>query len=226
MRTLAIGDIHGCYRSLTSLAEFVPFKDEDTLITLGDYVNRGPDSYSVIEWLIERERIGRVILLRGNHEIMMCQAKRDAEEMREWLDNGGDTTLASYSVAGFSHFDEIPQGHWDFLENSLLPFFEIDTHFFVHANAYPDFPIDDQPEYMLYWESFGEPAAHDSGKIMVCGHTPQKSGQPLNVGHAVCIDTWAQGDGWLTCLDVKSGRYWQANEKGEARSDWLTEPAN
>ena len=53
---------------------------------------------------------------------------------------------------------------------------------------------------------------------MVCGHTPQESGVPLSIGHAVCIDTLAHGGGWLTCLDVSSGTYWQANEAEEIRT--------
>lgn len=52
---------------------------------------------------------------------------------------------------------------------------------------------------------------------MVCGHSSQKSGLPLNHGHAICIDTWACGQGWLTCLDVESGKVWQANEARETR---------
>jgi serine/threonine protein phosphatase 1 len=74
---------------------------------------------------------------------------------------------------------------------------------------------------MLYWEHFRNPPAHVSGKVMVCGHTPQKSGRPRSIGHAICIDTWVYGKGWLTCLDVESGKYRQANERGETRSDWL-----
>ena len=56
---------------------------------------------------------------------------------------------------------------------------------------------------------------------MVCGHTKQRSGRPRNWGHAVCIDTWVYGDGWLTCLDVRTGRYWQANQAGQTRTDYL-----
>ncbi|HEY9796072.1 MAG TPA: hypothetical protein V6D30_10555, partial [Leptolyngbyaceae cyanobacterium] len=62
---------------------------------------------------------------------------------------------------------------------------------------------------------------HCSGKIMVCGHSSQKSGVPLNVGHAICIDTWVYGKGWLTCLDVTSGRVWQANQAGQQREAWI-----
>ena len=56
MRYLAVGDIHGCFKALTTLAAFVPFQRDDLLITLGDYVNRGPDSCSVLDWLIAYQR--------------------------------------------------------------------------------------------------------------------------------------------------------------------------
>ena len=76
---------------------------------------------------------------------------------------------------------------------------------------------------MLRWESFGLPAPHESGRVMVCGHTSQKSGRSRNVGHAICIDTYAHGGGWLTCLDTGSGRVWQANERGAQRTSWISE---
>ena len=69
MRYLAVGDIHGCFTALTSLAAYVPFRDDDLLITLGDYVNRGPDSCAVLDWLIRRQRHGKLVPLRGNHEV-------------------------------------------------------------------------------------------------------------------------------------------------------------
>ncbi|MFN9316551.1 MAG: serine/threonine protein phosphatase, partial [Microcystis sp.] len=74
-----------------------------------------------------------------------------------------------------------------------------------------------QPEYKLFWEKFQYPAAHSSGKTMICGHTSQKSGKPINLGHAICIDTWAYGQGWLSCLDVETGKLWQVNQRGNFR---------
>ena len=65
------------------------------------------------------------------------------------------------------------------------------------------------------------PEKHCSGKVMVCGHSEVRSGVPLNLGHAVCIDTRAYAGGWLTCLDVESGHYWQANERGGVREGEL-----
>ena len=52
---------------------------------------------------------------------------------------------------------------------------------------------------------------------MICGHTSQKSGKPINLGHAICIDTWAYGKGWLSCLDVETGKLWQTNQRGNFR---------
>ena len=222
MRHLAVGDIHGCYTALTTLADFVPFAAGDTLVILGDYVDRGPDTFSVLDWLIAYARRAKLVPLRGNHEIMMLRARDNELALASWLGYGGTHTLASYS-----HFDDagsladVPDEHWDFLENRLLPYFEIDTHFFVHANVYPALPLDEQPELMLYWEAFEDTALHASGKVMVCGHTSQKSGLPRDHGHAVCIDTWVYGKGWLTCLDVATGQFWQANQRGQTRAGRL-----
>jgi serine/threonine protein phosphatase 1 len=218
VRHLAIGDIHGCLRALTTLVEYVGFESDDVLITLGDYVDRGPDSRAVLDWLIAFASTGRLVPLRGNHDLMMLQARDDVPTFEDWIGFGGDATLASYCPVGDAGtLADVPDEHWEFLENGLLPWYETDMHFFVHANACPDLPLCEQPDYMLYWESFGDPPAHESGKTMVCGHTSQKSGLPLNIGHAVCIDTWVYGEGWLTCLDPASGEYWQANQSGETR---------
>lgn len=221
MRHLAIGDIHGCFHALTTLVDYVPLADDDVIVALGDYVNRGPHSSAVLDWLIACEQSRRLVALRGNHEVMTLDARDNQERWQRWLENGGDATLASYSPPDDrGRLSDIPDAHWDFLERTR-GWFELPTHFFVHANAYPEIPLSEQPDHMLYWEKFDDPPPHESGKIMVCGHTSQKSGLPLNIGHAVCIDTWAYGRGWLTCLDVASGRFWQANQQGDTRSDWL-----
>jgi serine/threonine protein phosphatase 1 len=159
-----------------------------------------------------------LVTLRGNHDIMMSEARRDQESFARWIENGGDKTLRSYSPFEDDpgKLTDVPDSHWHFLDE-LEPYFEIGTHFFVHANAYPDIPLADQPDFMLYWEKFNDPPMHESGKIMVCGHTSQKSGLPLTNGNAICIDTFACGGQWLSCLHVESGVIWQANEEGETR---------
>ncbi len=146
MRHLALGDIHGCFTALDTLARFVPFQSDDLLITLGDYVDRGQNVPAVLDWLIDRENRGSLIALRGNHEIMMLNAREDDEDLESWRRCGGSDTLAAYSpfdeVKDPGRLVDIPQAHWEFLERTRS-WHETDTHFFVHANVFPDEPLDE-----------------------------------------------------------------------------------
>jgi serine/threonine protein phosphatase 1 len=225
MRYLAIGDIHGYAGVLRELLAAVQVRPDDQIITLGDYVDRGPDSRGVIDEMLALQKRGQLIALRGNHDSMMLEARKGPDYLREWLFCGGRSTLASYGdPEADGLLEKVPAEHWKFLEEDCVDWYEIDTHFFVHANANADLPLEEQPLYLLHWEALYDARPHCSGKVMVCGHTKQRSGQPRNWGHAVCIDTWVYGDGWLTCLDVKSGRLWQANRHGDLRTGWLEEP--
>jgi serine/threonine protein phosphatase 1 len=213
-RHLAIGDIHGCITSLSTLVEFVDPRPDDTIVTLGDYVDRGPDPAAVVEYILALSQSQTVVSLRGNHEIMMLDSRDKKSWFQPWMGYGGEATLQSYGGS----FEGVPDEHFDFLQNGLVSYHECDSHFFVHAFAEADIPLDEQTDATLYWRKYKNPQPHCSGKIMVCGHTAQRNGLPLNDGHSVCIDTWAHGEGWLTCLDVDSGTFWQANEQGETRS--------
>ena len=212
-RHLAIGDIHGCITALTSLINFVELRPDDTIVTLGDYVDRGPDSAAVLESVMALGNTHKLVPLRGNHEIMMLDARDKKSWLGPWLSYGGEATLRSYGGS----FDDVPDTHFEFLENRLEPYYECETHFFVHANAAATVALADQSDAALYWQKCKDPDPHCSGKIMVCGHTPQQTGLPFSNGNSICIDTWAFGDGWLSCLDVDSGTVWQANESGETR---------
>jgi serine/threonine protein phosphatase 1 len=224
MRLLAIGDIHGCLTAFNALLDLVSPQPDDRIVTLGDYVDRGPDSCGVLERLIDLHAGGRLIALRGNHDAMMLDIRRAGIDPL-WLSYGGNITLRSYGIAE-DDIDlrqvlaKIPKRHWRFLEE-LLPYYETEEHIFVHANLYPNLPLEEQPDYMLYWERLDEPVAHFSGKTVICGHTRQKSGVPLDLDTSICIDTNVYDGGWLTCLDLLSGRIWQANEQGETRTRWL-----
>ncbi len=151
----------------------------------------------------------------------MLAAREDLDHFNEWLKSGGEQTLRSYQVKeDWQTFAKaIPTAHWHFLRDDCVPYYATGTHFFVHANVYPDLPLAEQPDYMLYWETLeaAKWRPHESGKTMICGHSVQRSGRPLVLDHAICIDTWVYGEGWLTCLDVALEGYWQANERGETR---------
>lgn len=224
MRLLAIGDIHGCLTALDTLLAHVDPQPGDWIVALGDYVDRGPDSCGVLDRLVELAGGGRLIALRGNHEEMMLDARTDPMTYTLWLQYGGQDTLDSYSRRGYDGtLGGVPQAHWKFLENQCVDWFEAAKHFFVHGNVDPKRELASQPVSTLRWQKFGDPPPHRSGKIMVCGHTYQENGYPCNLGHAVCIDTWVYGPGWLTCLDVNSGEYWQANQQGQTRAGNLAD---
>ncbi|PQO31789.1 metallophosphoesterase family protein [Blastopirellula marina] len=225
MRTLAIGDIHGCITALDTLLEFVEPAAEDHIVTLGDYVDRGPNSKGVIDRVLGLRQRHDVACLRGNHEIMMQNGRDDEMAFHTWMMYGGEETMLSYGVTEEEcipeHLVSIPEAHWLFLDETCLNYYQTETHIFVHANVWPALPLEEQSDSFLFWERFANNGPHCSGKKVVCGHSSQKSGWPLNVGHSVCIDTWVYGEGWLTCLDVESGKFWQANEKGERRTGLL-----
>ncbi len=217
MRTLAIGDIHGCLTALETLLDFIDLRDDDLLITLGDYVDRGPDSRGVIDLLISLWQREKLVALRGNHDLMMCEAREKDSGFDNWLALGGEATLLSYGGT----LENVPAAHWQWLEHALVNCHQTQTHIFVHAGLWPDVPLEEQPEFVLLYERFHNPSPHQSGKIMICGHTNQKSGLPNNKGHAVCLDTRAYGGGWLSCLHVETGHIWQANQQGQTRELWL-----
>lgn len=221
-RLLAIGDIHGCFDALASLSESVPFRADDTFVLLGDLVDRGPDSKEVVDWAIEQCLEDRCIVVRGNHEIMMLEALAGRMPMQHWLQVGGRATLESYRIGeGRRSQFEVPDAHRWFLERELKPYYETEDYIFVHATLEADVPLTEQSESALYWERFDWIEPHHSGKTVICGHTAQKAGVPWNKGHAICIDTWVYGDGWLTCLEPETGRFWQANQRGETRTGRL-----
>jgi serine/threonine protein phosphatase 1 len=220
MRTLAIGDIHGCLAPLTQLWQVIEPQPEDRIIFMGDYVDRGPDSKGVIDFLIDLQRQEfDITFLSGNHEEKFFLSEMDLNDRVDWLAHwGGGETLESYGPGGF---DDVPAEHWEFLRKNK-PYLETDTHIFVHANLEADVPLDQQLPFTLIHKKLGTPQPHMSGKTMICGHTAQKSHVPLNLGHAVCIDTDPGRGGWLTCLHIETDQYWQSNVAGDLRQGRIT----
>jgi serine/threonine protein phosphatase 1 len=224
MRVLAIGDIHGCLGAFDDLLNWVSPAKDDILITLGDYVDRGPDTRGVLDRLIELKQRLNLICLRGNHEQMMVEAYRGgSSEKKMWLGVGGVQALGSYgSAPGRSgSLEDVPREHWDFLENDLVDYHEHELFIFAHATVVCDLPMDEQPNYALLWDFLPDEMKHCSTKTVICGHTNQKSGVPKVVPGAVCIDTHAYAGGWLTCLDAITGRFWQADMLGRKREGEL-----
>ena len=219
MSIFAIGDIHGCSLALETLLAVIPLQENDTVVTLGDYPDRGLDTPGVFERLLRLEKDYHLVALRGNHDEMMLNARTNRDAQDAWEMNGGTSTLDSHG--GMS---AVPATHWQFLEHHCVDYWESETHFFVHGSAYPNVPLWEQPVYKLHWGSFSDAQPHESGKVMVCGHTSQKNGLPNNKGFAVCIDTYAYGGGWLSCLDIDHGLVWQTNQRRQMRRFLLAPP--
>lgn len=224
MRTLAIGDIHGCLGPLNDLLDWMKPTTGDVVVLLGDYVDRGPDSRGVIDRILQLKQAGMpLVCLRGNHEIMMQAARHGGRgERAYWLSVGGVQTLGSYgpSPGRAGRFEDVPPEHWAFME-TLLDYHETDRHIFVHAGVCCELPMDEQPEYVLFWEFLTDQMRHRSGKRVICGHTSQRSGEPKVIPGAVCIDTRTHGDGWLTCLNADTGQYWQVDLLGQRREGYV-----
>jgi serine/threonine protein phosphatase 1 len=154
-----------------------------------------------------------LVPLLGNHDQMLLDVRSGKYPIYWLLDIGGTTTLDSYGPG--RDLDRIPDEHYEFLEG-CLDCHETDGHIFVHANYLPDLPMAEQPVGMLRWESLRDmtPGPHESGKTVIVGHTSQKKGEILDLGHLVCIDTYCYGGGWLTAFDVGTGEVWQADREG------------
>lgn len=217
-RLIAIGDIHGCLAALRSILDAIAPTGEDTIVTLGDYIDRGPDSRGAIDCLIQLRNSCRLVPLLGNHdEILVDIRNGQADLFDNWLLFGGSATLMSYDTL---QPEAIPQDHIDFLRNCPL-YFETDTHIFLHGTYDPALPIERQSSQALVWGKIRPtpPGPHCSGKTIVVGHTAQRSGQVLDLGYLKCIDTCCYGEGYLTAMDVESGQIWQADKTGKMKAE-------
>jgi serine/threonine protein phosphatase 1 len=161
--------------------------------------------------------------LLGNHEELLLDALRDIGNLRRWLGLGGADTLLSYGwkpgTARQTLADWIPAPHRAFLTR-CRPYHETATHLFVHAGYEPELAMAEQTGVALRWRVTDAATAipHHSGKTAVVGHTPQLSGEVLDLGFLVCIDTNCVRDGSLTALDVDTGQLWQADRSGKLRN--------
>jgi serine/threonine protein phosphatase 1 len=210
-RTIAIGDIHGCDVALAALVDMLQPAADDTLVILGDVVDRGPGSRQAVEQLLELQQRCRLVLIMGNHDEMMIEAMRRGNAIRAWLQFGGQQAVESYG----GDPGDIPNEHLEFLEAGLN-YWETETEIFVHGNLEPGVPLEQQdPEWMRWTHLSGAEQPHPSGRRVICGHTSLKNGVPGIVEGWVCIDTFAFGGQPLTALDVGSDLVYQADQQGQ-----------
>ncbi|MDA8165890.1 MAG: metallophosphoesterase family protein [Desulfobacteraceae bacterium] len=201
-RTFVIADIHGCHQALARLLEKIsPDPDRDTLVFLGDYVDRGPASREVVETLLDLRRShARLVTLMGNHESMLLDYLAGGDPGL-FLAAGGAETLESYGIVTYGDQwtqEVLPPEHRRFLEG-LLPWWEDENFIYVHAGLEPGVELACQSKDWLLWARQGFiDSDFDFGKRVIYGHTPWP--EPRVDATRIGIDTGAVYGGRLTCL--------------------------
>lgn len=222
MSRYVIGDIHGHSVALKALVTALPLGEEDELIFLGDYVDKGPDVRGVLEFLCELAKRPNTIFLRGNHDQMLIDAYREPAKFAIWECLAGKGPLASYGSGSAEEvIGLIPDHHRRFLEDVCVDWHETDEFIFVHGGIRPSFAPAEEDVERLQWTSLSIALPHDSGKTVICGHTRNEFGRIADLGHTICVDTGISHDGVLTCLELESFRYWQADREGGIREGRL-----
>lgn len=207
-KIFVVGDIHGCLRKLTKLMSLIDIEDgEDTVVFLGDFIDRGPDSHGVVEFILDfKKDKTKVVCLMGNHEELFLSYMQDGGNLDVFLSNGGFSTLVSYN---FPHvIEDIPERHHQFFV-SLIPYYETADYIFVHAGLRPGVPLREQEREDLLWirgEFISSP--YDFGKTVVFGHTGFS--QPLIEANKIGIDTGAVYGGKLTCMELPEKKIYQS----------------
>lgn len=220
----AVGDIHGRRDLLDELlaeiaadAEGHPEDGGRSLVFLGDYIDRGPESPQVIEALLQFDWPGFTpVFLMGNHEDSMLEFLDGDSNGVAWLTYGGLETLISYGVAvrrlptndgaaaelREALWTAVPRRHVDFLRRCVLSHV-IDDYVFVHAGVRPGRSLEQQARQDLLWirEEFLRAPAALPGYVVVHGHTICDA--PQDLGHRIDIDTGAFVSGRLTCLVLR-----------------------
>jgi serine/threonine protein phosphatase 1 len=178
-RRFAIGDIHGCLKTLTRLLEYgIQLTRDDTLYAVGDFIDRGPDSRGVLDYISKLIKDGfRIKPVRGNHEEMLLESLTDPGIIMSWIYNGAESTLQSFGlnpgiILTSDTVHEIPKKYVSQLEK--LPYFiELDDYLIVHAgfNFFIDDPLTDT--HAMIWS---RQMQYDPKKVnqrtVIHGHTP------------------------------------------------------
>ena len=183
-RLIAIGDIHGEINNLENLLAELSIKRGDTVVFLGDYIDRGKNSKEVVETLIKLSKKSNCIFLKGNHEQMLIEAfeKRQNNDIENWLLAGGISTVESYGG-----FENIFKLHGDFFF-FFISYYMTPEFLFVHAGMKPEYPVEKQKEDDLFWirDEFIYAKINLPQRI-IFGHTPFY--EPLILPDKIGIDT-------------------------------------
>jgi serine/threonine protein phosphatase 1 len=201
----AIGDLHGHLDALERLMDRIsPDLSRDQLIFMGDYIDRGPHSRGVVDYVLRLKNSAppeKVVCLKGNHEAMFLNFLLDIDK-ELFLFNGGFSTLRDYWGEDWQELENLvlPPDHARFYRELKL-YYETPDYIFVHGGLRPGVPLAEQEEEDLLWIRGDFIAAMDDfGRKVIFGHTPFR--QPLILPNKIGIDTGAVYGNLLTCLKL------------------------
>lgn len=212
-RVFVIGDVHGCAQEVAAMLEHLvkneSLNQNDAVIFLGDYIDRGPDTRGVIDILVNFQNdFSKTKFLRGNHEDMLMDFFGFGGHLgHAFLYNGGLETIQSYGISVFAPPNEmmrsLPENHFKFFCN-LESIVIVEKCILVHAGLNPYVELEKQSGEDIYWirEPFLE-SPHRFEKTIIFGHTPHKDvydHRPYKLG----IDTGLVFGNKLTCLELRS----------------------
>ncbi|MGD8392860.1 MAG: metallophosphoesterase family protein, partial [Desulfobacterales bacterium] len=151
-RIFAVGDIHGCYEKLFALMDKLPVDmARDQLLFIGDYIDRGPSSIEVLDYLIDlKKRSPGIIFLKGNHEDMLQKYLNGSDRFTYLLNSGQQTLDAYLNNKDRSDNYPVPSAHLDFL-NTLQMYYQTEDYIFVHAGLREKVPLESQQEVDMLW---------------------------------------------------------------------------
>jgi len=195
-----IGDIHGYLDKLTVLMDKLLLQagGNDTMVFLGDYIDRGKFSSEVVDYLISLSKKTSTVFLKGNHEDMLLKYLSGKDDGGVYLFNGGDATINSYKK-NFGKF-VLPDRHLDFF-NSLLPYFEGDDFIAVHAGLDPkidNIEVQDGDSILWIRDKFFRCDKRWS-KTVIFGHTPT---------FYMCRDSLIYDDAEKNIIGIDTGVYY------------------
>lgn len=226
MQQFVFGDIHGCLDELSTMMRALPLGSGDTVAFLGDYVDRGPDSRGVVDFIVDLKDNPdyNIVCLKGNHEDMLLSFLGLGGNHGEmFLLNGGTATLASYgvyqrgkpAVDAMKFMSALPDRHLDFFRD-LETFRFLDDFLCVHAGIQPLRSLSEQIEEEMIWirdEFIQNP--HPLPHTVLYGHTPMEQ-VFFHLPYKVGLDTGLVYGNLLSCLEISSKTLFQIKKGKKA----------
>ncbi len=214
MKVYVIGDIHGRYQALKEVFAVSGFRPgSDRLITLGDVVDYGPCTRQCVDLLMS---VPDRIAVLGNHDLWFLEWIFLERARPEWVFQGGEATIRSYGGSP----GNVPESHRLFFKKSVPYYVDEQNRLFVHGGFDPQRPLSEQDQYDLMWDrtlmDYSRQRPVTGYRHVFIGHTRTQaaagSDEPVVLHNVTLCDTGAGYGGYVTLIDVETGRFWQSGK--------------